>query len=89
MLLGELLTGKYEKSVRYGHDKDYLASYLDSFNECLAEFYELKYAHNSKILIQRLRDIVGDEIVDFFDNYIEKNRNVNIAKKLLSKKKRG
>ena len=45
-----------------------------SFNECLADYSSLKKSMKGNRLIQKLRELIGDEFVDYLDNYIELNR---------------
>lgn len=46
-----------------------------SFNECLANYYAITRSEKKDELLVILREIVGDELITFLDNYINNTRN--------------
>ena len=82
LLNGSILDGKYDVECKSGHHNSYFK--LDknlSLNEAIANYYAIKNSSKSNILTNKLRMIVGDEIVDLFEEYLEVNRTHKIKKK--------
>ena len=64
-----------------GHSKSYFRKEKTaSFDECLANFDAIKNSKNADKLLNKLREIVGDELVFFLDNYVNEKRNSKIMK---------
>ena len=79
LLKGSIHHGDYDVVSYSGHKASYFENMDDaSFDECLADFYVIKHSCKSRILINKLREIVGDELVDFFERYVSRNRNNKI-----------
>ena len=78
-LLDALLMGKPFDSLlsckcMSGHGYIYFLGACEaSFNECLANYDAIKKS-SKRYLIEDLRKIVGNELISFLDDYIEKNR---------------
>ena len=75
ILNGDIFEGVYDVDSLSGHSKE---SYDDeddlSFNECLADFYSIINSPQANRLINKLRKIVGNRLVNFLENYVAKNR---------------
>lgn len=77
-LLDSLLMGKLFDDLEFnclsGHGSLYFNSLKTrSFDECLANYDALKKSGN-KSLINDLYELVGDELIEFLNNYIKNNR---------------
>lgn len=83
LLKGNIFEDKYDVDSLSGHSKKSFRKDKNlSFNECLADFDAIKNSKKADILINKLRIIVGDELVDYLENYIDINRkNKKIIKK--------
>ena len=85
-LLDALLKGKIwghdlKVDSLSGHSKSYFRKEKTaSFDECLANFDAIKNSKNADKLLNKLREIVGDELVFFLDNYVNEKRNSKIMK---------
>lgn len=86
ILKGNIYEGKYDITCLSGHSKEYFNTEKNiSFDEVLANYDGILNSSRANRLIKKLREIVGDELVDFLNNYIDKNRNYH--KKPLQKKR--
>ena len=79
-LLDALLNGlihdnKYNIECLSGHSKSSFEEEITlSFDEVLADFDAIKNSPKADIIISKLERIVGNELVDFLNNYIKRNR---------------
>lgn len=70
ILDGELYDEKFGIECLSGHGKKYFKTSNDlSFNEVLANYDAIINSYHGKVLIKKLRSIVGDELVDMLDEY--------------------
>ncbi len=73
LLNGAIWEGKYNVRCLSGHSKSYFKdNKVLSLEEVIADFYAIKNSPKANILINKLRDIVGDELVDFLESYTKK-----------------
>ena len=85
LLKGNIFEEKYDVKCLSGHSREYFLDEKDlSLDEVLANYDAIKNSNRAGVLINKLRNIVGNELVDFLDTYIENNRNMEF--KLLRKK---
>ena len=76
LLKGNIFANKYGIDSLSGHSKKSFREDKNlSFNECLADFDAIKNSTKANILINKLRSIVGDELVDYLEEYINNFRN--------------
>ncbi len=75
ILHGRILDELLDIKCLSGHSYfQFSADYSLSFNECLADYSAIKSSPQGDRLINDLRMLIGDEIIDLLDNYLEKNR---------------
>ncbi len=76
LLLGKIFGHKLRNiECLSGHKESYFKESKSlSFNEVLADYDSIKNSPKKDILIPRLREIIGDDFVDFLDKYIKDNR---------------
>ncbi len=77
-LLDSIFKGKFFDDIDFkcisGHGSIYFDSLKTrSFDECLANYDAIKKSNNKEIIIV-LKELIGDELILFLDNYIKKNR---------------
>ena len=78
-LVDSILKGKLFDDISFhclsGHSSLYFEKEpTNSFDECLANYDAIKKSNDGSKIIKDLKNIVGDEIIIFLDQYIEKNR---------------
>ena len=75
ILKGNIFDDMYDVRSLSGHSrKSFRKEKNLSFNECLANFDAIKNSSKSNILINKLRELIGNEMVDYLEEYITKNR---------------
>ncbi len=72
ILDGDVFGRKCGVKCLSGHRKKYFKRFRDnSFCEALADYDAIKNSYRSKILINKLRSIVGNDLVDLFEDYLK------------------
>lgn len=75
LLMGAIFDDLMLAECLSGHGRFY---YLDdeelSFNECLANYDAIKISRKATKLIAILQELVGDDLINLLDYYLEKNR---------------
>lgn len=75
LLMGKIFDEFYDVKCLSGHSG---ISFIEddnlSFNECLADYDAIKNSRKGKRLILDLRNIIGNDLICFLDDYLEKNR---------------
>ena len=80
-LKGNIFDDKYDVVCLSGHSrKSFKKEKNLSFNEVLADFDAIKNSSKANILINKLRELIGDELVDYLEDYLNKNRNKVLKK---------
>ena len=81
ILTGALFDDKSSHCLS-GHGSLYFSKEKsNSFDECLADYDAIKKSTKSNEIIKILRELIGDELIEFLDNYLLKNREVNNGKR--------
>jgi hypothetical protein len=76
LLDGAIFDQKYGLDSLSGHGLDYFIQLSDlSFNEVLANYDAIIHSYQRDRLTNKLRDIVGDELVDLLDKYFNERKN--------------
>ena len=84
LLKGDIFDHKYDVECLSGHSKlSFETEKTLSFDEVLADYDTIKNSSKANILINKLRTLVGNRLVDYLDNYIEEYRN---SKDILDKR---
>ena len=82
LLKGKIHANTYDIDCLSGHDKKSFRKDKNlSFNEVLADFDAIKNSTKANVLINKLREIVGNELVDYLEDYIDKNRKLKTKKR--------
>ena len=78
LLKGGICDEKYDITSFSGHHEDYLTNTKDSIlDECLANYEVIKYSRKRSYLIPKLRELVGNKIVDYLEDISNENRNLD------------
>ena len=78
LLMGKIYDNFLNIECLSGHSGfDFIEEENLSFNECLANYDAIKNSRKATRLIDDLQSIVGSELINFLDSYIEKNRGQN------------
>lgn len=81
VLRGRIHGRDYSINCLSGHSKNYFKSYkYASLDECLADYDAIKSSKRSDIIIDKLIELVGEDLVIFLDNYLEHNRGSKIKR---------
>lgn len=82
LLKGNIYEGKYKIDCLSGHTKKYYKeSKESSFDEVLANYYAIINSKKANKLISDLRELVGDDLIELLDEYMEVYRNNKIYQK--------
>lgn len=81
VLKGRIWANELQVESMSGHSKKYYKSdKYASLDESLANYDAIKNSNKANILINKLRNIVGDELVFFLDDYLNIKRGSKIMK---------
>lgn len=76
LLDGAIFDEEYDVDSLSGHGWEYFIQLNDlSFNEVLANYDAIIHSYQRDRLTKKLRDIVGDELVDLLDKYFNERKN--------------
>ena len=78
-MLDAILNGKLFDDLEFnclsGHGSIYFQKEKsNSFDECLANYDAIKKSNEGLVIIKILKELIGDELITFLDNYIKVNR---------------
>ena len=83
LLNGAIYDGLAGIECLSGHESLYYMQNKDaSFDECLADYEEILNSKRKNKILNDLEMLVGSELIDFLENYIEKERNEIHSKKV-------
>ena len=72
---GDIFSKKYSKKCLSGHSKKYFRSNrFHSFDEAIADYDAIKNSYKANQLITKLRSIVGDDMVDLLEEYLDNRK---------------
>ena len=78
LLNGRIWEGKYKIRCFSGHDRKYFKdSPTASFDECLADYTVIKNSKRANKIINDLNELVGNDLSNLLDDYINKYRTKN------------
>jgi hypothetical protein len=76
ILKGAIRDKNYDNESLSGHTSSYFKKDETlSYNEALADYEALKYSPKGHIMINKLKEIVGEDVVSIFEEHITRNRN--------------
>ena len=83
-MLDAIFNGKLFDDLEFdclsGHGSFYFSKNLtNSFDESLANYDAIKKSDKGTEVIKIIRELIGNELIEFFDNYIKKNREESYA----------
>ena len=74
ILLGKIFDNDLGINCLSGHGSFYFSNKKRSFDECLANYDAIKKSIKGDKLILDLESLIGYDLINFLDSYIEKNR---------------